>query len=102
MSGENTALSLLKADLHISTSAVDGLLQTVLDSAEDRIRKEGIDLDASETGDLMILVEYAAFLYRSRSGTGGANNPVQVMPRPLRWALNNRLFSQKGAVSDDG
>ena len=38
----------------------------------------------------MLVEMYAAYLYRRRR-----EENVQ-MPRMLRWALNNRLFSQKG------
>ena len=94
------ALTLLKQDLHISTGALDQLLTSMVTAAEDYIRDEGIVLDLSKSGDLFLLVQYAAFLYRSRAGTGAALSPVQEMPRPLRWALNNRLMQQRGGDAD--
>ena len=52
-----------------------------------RIAEEGITLaDTEEDRDLVVM--YAAYLWRSRS-TG------EDMPRMLRYALNNRLFSRK-------
>jgi len=42
--------------------------------------------------DAMLVEMYAAYLYRRRR-----EENVQ-MPRMLRWALNNRLFGQKGAA----
>ena len=41
----------------------------------------------SEDGGLMVM--YAAWLYRKRA------NDEAVMPRMLRYALNNRLMPQK-------
>lgn len=86
---DETRLKLLKLDLQISTSAIDGLLRQMLDAACGMIEREGISLDPSNPEDTQIVVMYAAYLYRKRRD----NNPV--MPRMLRWALNNRLFSQK-------
>lgn len=93
------ALTLLKQDLHISTGAMDDYLANMIVASEEYIRDEGVRLDLAQTGDLMLLVQYAAFLYRSRAGTGAALSPVTEMPRPLRWALNNRLMQQKGGDS---
>ena len=43
--------------------------------------------DTPEDNELIVM--YAAYLYRKRA----EDNPP--MPRMLRWALNNRLFSEK-------
>lgn len=86
-------LQMLKMDLQISTPAFDEYLDKLLNTAEKMIEREGIKLDKTvEDEELRIM--YAAYLYRKR----GSENTA--MPRYLRWALNNRLFSQKGAVGD--
>ena len=83
-------LTILKTDLMVSSSALDTYLQTLIASAKDYISTEGITLADSQS-DGMLIEMYAAYLYRRR-------REVQ-MPRMLRWALNNRLFSEKGAVN---
>ena len=86
-------LAILKVDLQVSSTALDTYLVTLIASARAYITQEGITL--TETRDDGMLVEmYAAYLYRQRREANAQ------MPRFLRWALNNRLFGQKGAASD--
>lgn len=80
-------LSRLKIDLGISTDAYDSRLTQYLESAEQMITREGITLAGSEEDD-QIVVMYAAWMWRRRDSGEG-------MPRMLRYAMNNRLFSQK-------
>ena len=82
-------LRILKMDLQIATSAYDELLLQMISSAEGMISREGIVLDDKKAEDTQLVVMYAAYLYRRRRD----ENPA--MPRMLRWALNNRLLSQK-------
>lgn len=84
-----TRLKLLKLDLQISTNAIDELLIQMLNAAHSFIEREGISLDETSAEDTQLVVMYAAYLYRKRRETNVA------MPRMLRFALNNRLFSQK-------
>lgn len=85
-------LGILKTDLQISTSALDAFLGDLIQQARQQIGTEGITLDAESVPDCMLVEQYAAYIYRSRRETPGA------MPRALRWALNNRLFHEKGAA----
>lgn len=86
-------LSLLKLSIPINTDAFDVLLAHQIDTAKERIAREGIALgDTCEDNDLIVM--YAAYLYRKRTLSGDESK----MPRMLRYALNNRLFSQKGRV----
>lgn len=85
-------LAILKIDLQVSSAALDTYLSALITSAKDYISTEGITLADTES-DGMLVEMYAAYLYRRRR-----EENVQ-MPRMLRWALNNRLFSQKGAVN---
>ena len=80
-------LSGLKAHLGSVTSAYDERLTAYLNSAQQMIGREGIALtDSAE--DSTLTIQYAAWLWHDRdNGTG--------MPRMLRYALNNRLFSEK-------
>lgn len=85
-------LEILKVDLQVSSSALDLYLLVLITSARAYIAQEGITL-ADTAQDAMLVEMYAAYLYRRRR-----EENVQ-MPRMLRWALNNRLFSQKGAAN---
>lgn len=87
---EELLLQGLKLDLGISATAFDSRLLSRIRAAQARIAEEGIELeDTEEDRDLVIM--YAAYLWRQRvTGEG--------MPRMLRYALNNRLFSRKAAV----
>lgn len=84
-------------DLQISASQYDEYLMNMIKLAEKEIKKEGIVIEESETSgfsieDGMLIQMYAAYLYRKRK------EQVVAMPRPLRYMLNNTLFSQKGKV----
>lgn len=81
-------LTILKNDLQISVSNYDTYLNNLISFAEEAIKKEGIKLTDS-TEDGMLVEMYAAYLYRKRREGSAA------MPRSLRYALNNRLMSQK-------
>lgn len=89
-------LRILKLDLQIATSAYDELLLQMISSAEWMIAREGIALDGKSAEDTQLVVMYAAYLYRRRRD----ENPA--MPRSLRFALNNRLFSQKAGGGNAG
>ena len=89
-------LRILKLDLQIATSAYDELLLQMISSAEDMIAREGIVLDSKKAEDTQLVVMYAAYLYRRRRD----ENPA--MPRSIRFALNNRLFSQKAGGGNAG
>ena len=86
-------LTVLKVDLQISTEKMDPYLGKVIEAARSYIRTEGITLDCS-AGDGMLVEMYAAYLYRRRREENVA------MPRMLRWALNNRLLSEKARTAD--
>lgn len=60
-----------------------------IDTAINFIETEGINLNYEQTSDLILITMYAAYLYEKR------NDGVAVMPRALRYSLNNRLFKEK-------
>ena len=85
-----TMLEMTKSNLQIvqGNTLQDSYLQMLISSAQEMITREGITLtDSIEDGNLVVM--YAAYLYRKRA------DDAPVMPRMLRYALNNRLFSQK-------
>ena len=91
-------LSLLKANLQIRNNIQDDYLNHLIETAKTRIRAEGVTL-GNTTEDLQLIEMYAAYLYRKRAGNEQgynteAMNP-QGMPYMLRYALNNRIFSEK-------
>ena len=79
-------LSMLKVDLGIRTQAYDPRLLNYIESAKQAITREGVTLTDSAK-DNMLVVRYAGWIWRRRD-TGSD------MPRDLRWALNNRIFSE--------
>ena len=84
-----TLLSMLKVDLGImSTTAYDERLTQYLENAFLSIREEGASLDLTAVKDCQLVVMYAAWTWRKRESGEG-------MPRMLRYALNNRIFSEK-------
>lgn len=105
---QETLLAMLKANLEIITdymgadakAAKETELLQYIQSAEAYIQREGIDLaiaiDGSipEVSDALLVVMYAGWLYDRRK------DPTAVMPRMLRWNLNNKLISQKAAANE--
>lgn len=87
---DNYILSIVKTDLQLSGTAYDSLLWSSLQAAKAAITREGVTLTDSEE-DNVLCAMYTAYLFRKRRDN-------QPMPRALRWMLNNRLFSEKGAV----
>lgn len=85
-------LEILKVDLQVSSSALDLYLLVLITSARAYITQEGITL-TDTAQDAMLVEMYAAYLYRRRREENAQ------MPRMLRWALNNRLFGQKGEAN---
>lgn len=91
---DETILTMLKTNLQIiaGNTLQDAYLQNLIETAKQMITREGITLaDTIEDGNLVVM--YAAYLYRKRA------DDSPVMPRMLRYALNNRLFSQKVSES---
>lgn len=96
-------LEMLKANLEIATSVHDTYLGQLIEVGYKQITEEGITIEKEATPegsdysysiediqDVNLIVMYAAYLYRKRADEGAPQ-----MPRMLRYALNNRLFSQK-------
>lgn len=81
-------LTMLKVDLHITTTAYDTRLTQYINSAMEMIGTEGVTLSITDLEDAQLVVMYAGWLWRKRDSGEG-------MPRTLRYLLNNRLFSEK-------
>lgn len=82
----------LKIDLGITTNAYDDRLIAYLSNAQKEISREGVEI-GDDVDDSQLVIMYAAWTWRKRENGDG-------MPRMLRYALNNRVFSQKMGDSD--
>lgn len=80
-------LQALKVDLGIVTDAYDARLEQYLTSAKTAIEIEGITL-TDGVADCDLVIRYAAWTWRKRASG-------EAIPRNLRWALNNRLFTER-------
>lgn len=84
-------LQMLKIDLGFKTTGYDDRLNQLLSVAEREIIREGAEtLDKNDLDDAQLIVMYAAWLWRKRDTQEG-------MPRMVRYAINNRVFSEKMA-----
>ena len=83
-------LKSLKIDIGIlSTTAYDERLTEIIKSSYQMIIREGVStLNADSLEDAQLIVMYSAWTWRRRDSSEG-------MPRMLRWALNNRVLSEK-------
>ena len=81
-------IEMLRTDLGITTMAYDGRLHSVIEAAKELIAREGITLRDDSFEDAQLVVMYAAWMWRRR-------DTMEGMPRMLRYALNNRVFSQR-------
>lgn len=92
-------LALLKADLEKPNNVNDEYLETLINTAVERIKAEGVTLaDPYTADDQQLIVMYAAYLYRRRNAAAGdyrsAELNPQGMPYMLRLELNNRIFAE--------
>lgn len=91
---DDLLLVMLKQDLEILHTVKDEYLKNLISMAQEMIAREGVIMgDTLE--DQGIVVMYAAWMYRKRAA------PDSAMPRMIRAALNNKLFSQKATVTTD-
>ena len=94
---KQTLLTMLEYNLEIIMDYMDVDAKTqketqlgyYIDAAVDFIEREGVTIDYEKIGDLMLITMYAQYLYDKRM------DGVSVMPRALRYELNNRLFQEK-------
>lgn len=82
-------LAILKQDLQLLTTANDDYLMTLILAAKNAIQTEGITLVEGNVLVDTAIIQYAAYLFRKRA------SEETMMPRFLRYQLNQLLFSQK-------
>ena len=115
-------LTMLKSNLEIINTLKDTYLDQLIETSLSEIKREGISIVTTEkqvttvdpetqvettetiidyeVEDANLIVMYAAYLYRSRVNSNSATNYNTAlssvgMPRMLRYALNQRIFSQR-------
>lgn len=82
-------LEMLKINLGICSTAYDERLLQLLEASKSQIEQEGVqNLSEDNPLDAQLIVDYAEWLWRRRDTKEG-------MPRMIRYALNNRVFSKK-------
>ena len=82
-------LEMLKINLGIRSTAYDERLLQLLEASKSQIEQEGVqNLSEDNPLDAQLIVDYAEWLWRRRDIKEG-------MPRMIRYALNNRVFSEK-------
>lgn len=86
-------LSMVKLNLAIIGDTWNEYLMNLIAVSKKAIAREGITLNDSDIEDCNLVVMYTAYLYRKRA------EDTAAMPRMLRYALNNRIFSEKGAAT---
>lgn len=93
---DEDVLKILQADLNLLMldETRTAQLNQYIQAAKELIQREGVAIATPySVEDCQLIEMYAAYLFRKRDSGDG-------MPRMLRWALNNRLFSQKAGGSD--
>ena len=83
-------LQMVKVDLGLTTTRYDDRLTQFIETAKIEIKREGAALDLDNMDHVNIVAMYAGWLWRRRDTGSG-------MPRMIRYALNNLVFSQKMA-----
>lgn len=79
-----------RPEVQITSAAYDDNLTQLLNSAAAFISREGATLDTTRSSeDAQLVIWYAAWMYAQSAGKAD-----DTMPRGLRWALNNRIFSE--------
>lgn len=86
-------LSLLKIDLGITHTAKDEYFEKLLISAKGEITAKGITIDETNTEDMMLISDYAAWRYRKRNEDVG-------MPQNLEWRIRNRIVKARSNYNE--
>lgn len=88
---------MLKNNLEIITDFMDAQAVSIVETELEQyirsscafIEREGITLNLDDISDCLLVTMYASWLYDKRKDV------TAVMPRMLRYNLNNRVFSEK-------
>jgi hypothetical protein len=93
-----TLLTLFKQDLGVTHNKRDVYFTALLNSVIGELGRKGIAIDpeSAESDDLFLIVDYAAWQYRSRTLTDDIS-----IPQNLQLRIRNRKIRNRSEVSDD-
>lgn len=83
-----TVLILLKIDLGITHNLRDAYFIKLIEGSIKEINKRGIKLDLNDSGDSMLVADYAAWTYRKRQEDAPLANNIQ-------HRLRNRIIEER-------
>ena len=89
----DTVLILLKIDLGITHNLRDAYFIKLIEGSIKEINKRGIKLDLNDSGDAMLVADYAAWTYRKRQEDAPLANNIQQR-------LRNRIIEERIAKQD--
>lgn len=89
-----TVLILLKIDLGITHNLRDAYLIPLIKGSKNEIERRGITLDLNNTGDQILLSDYAAWVYRKRLEDAPLASNIQTR-------LRNRIIEERIAKQND-
>lgn len=94
----NTPLELFKIDLGITHNKRDTYFTALLKSVIGELSRKGVNIDAdtAEDDDIFLIVDYAAWQYRSRTSTANV-----AMPQNLQLRIRNRIIRSRSEVDSD-
>ena len=85
-------LELVKARLGISSDKRDEYFEAIIDGLITELREvQNIDIDETNPGQLMFLVDYAVYRYENKGEHSG-------LPRHLQWRLHNLFVGVKNDI----
>ena len=87
-------LQLLKLDLGITHNLRDSYFKVLLDSSISELSGKGIKFDFTKAEDMMLVIDYAAWLYRKRQ----ENIPFS---RSLQFRIHNRVIKEVAKTNAD-
>ena len=79
----NTALDMFKIDLGITHNLRDTYFTNLLTAYNDELSRKGINLDLTNTEDIMLLVDFSVYNYKHR-------NEAVELSKNLRNRILNR------------
>lgn len=89
----NVVLPLLKINVGISSQSRDNYLTAIINNVIDELEKiHNIQLNEKDNHQVMFIVDYSAWQYRSR-GEG-------VIPRNLQFRLHNLVIACSGELNE--
>lgn len=85
----DTALSLIKARLGISTTARDSYLTAIIEGVIKELNSiQGISIDETDKSHIMFVVDYSEYRY--------SNRDTPILPRHLQFRLHNLVIHVGG------